>query len=198
MFLGAAGRGAWPATCRRWARELPRFSHFTEVAEGWKMTTLPIRIIALLALLVGLALGYQAWAKHQQALGYQAARAEYAIAAQQAAEVAALETQRRLELQKENDDAHQKQLAQIALDTTRADAAANGLRKQVAALLSASRAKHSTTEPGGAPASSAVDLLAVMFAESDSNAGILGAALDRSYAAGRLCEASYKSLTKPK
>ena len=42
------------------------------------MTTLPIRIIALLALLVGLALGYQAWAKHQQALGYQTARADYA------------------------------------------------------------------------------------------------------------------------
>ena len=161
------------------------------------MTTLPIRIIALLALLVGLVLGYQAWAKHQQALGYQAARAEYAIAAQQAAEVAALETQRRLELQKENDDAHQKQLAQIALDATRADAAANGLRKQVATLLAASRAKHPAVEPGSAPAGDAIGVLAELFSGADQTAGILGAALDRSYAAGKLCEASYQSLTKP-
>ena len=148
-----------------------------------------IRILAPLALLVALVFGYNAWAKHQQALGYQAARAEYAIAAQQAAEVAALETQRRLELQKENDDAHQKQLAQIALDATRADAAANGLRKQVATLLAASRAKHPAVEPGSAPASSAVDLLGRMFIQADSHAGELAAYADAARIAGNLCEA---------
>lgn len=36
------------------------------------------RILAILALLVGLALGYGAWAKHQQSLGYARAVAEYA------------------------------------------------------------------------------------------------------------------------
>ena len=155
------------------------------------------RIIAPLALLVALWLGYGAWAKHQQGLGYKKAVAEYAIASAQAAEVAATETQRRLDLQKENDDAHAKQLTKIALDATRADAAAVSLRKQVAALLTASRAKHPAVETGSAPASSAVDLLALMFAESDDRQGILGAALDRSYAAGNLCASQYDSLRKP-
>lgn len=154
------------------------------------------RALIILALLAALALGYGRWEKHHQLVGYQRAVAEYAAQAEQAAADAAKETQRRLARQKENDDAHAKQLEKLALDATAATAAAGRLRGQVAALLAASRTKHPATEPGGETTGSAVDLLAELLSESDSRTGELGAALDASYAAGRLCEAQYDALSR--
>lgn len=110
----------------------------------------------------------------------------------------ARETQRRLDRQKENDDAQAAQLARAARDLADSRISGQRLHQQSAALRAAIRgaAGDPTAGPGSAPAGDALDLFADLFSRADGRAGELAEALDRSHAAGLRCAADYDALTR--
>lgn len=110
----------------------------------------------------------------------------------------ARETQRRLDRQKENDDAQAAQLARAARDLADARTAGQRLHQQSEALRAAIRgaASDRAAGPGSAPAGDALDLFADLFGRADNRAGELAEALDRSHAAGLRCAADYNALTR--
>ncbi|KQM79806.1 DUF2514 family protein [Xylophilus sp. Leaf220] len=112
------------------------------------------------------------------------------------AEQNARETQRRLDRQKENDDAQAAQLARAARDLVDARTAGQRLHQQSEALRAAIRGAAGDPAAGSssAPAGDALDLFADLFSRADGRAGELAEALDRSYAAGLRCELDYISL----
>ncbi|OJA92156.1 DUF2514 family protein [Burkholderia ubonensis] len=82
-------------------------------------------------------------------------------------------------------------------DQARVDAAAasaaDGLRRQVAALVAGIR--RSATSAGGSPAGDALDLLADVLGRADARAGELATIADERGIAGQQCERSYDALT---
>jgi hypothetical protein len=85
-----------------------------------------------------------------------------------------------------------KERDQAVADAAAADGAADGLRKQVAALVE--RAKHSAVVAGGPATGDALDLLAYVFGRADARAGELASIADKRGVAGRQCERSYDAL----
>ena len=110
----------------------------------------------------------------------------------------AKETQRRITKQKENDDAQAAQIARSNADLVAAGAAADRLRQQSDSYRTAVRraAGNPPTGTSSTPASNAVDVFADLFGRADKTAGELGAALDRSYAAGVRCARDYDALSQ--
>ncbi|WGS46058.1 DUF2514 domain-containing protein [Burkholderia sp. JSH-S8] len=86
-----------------------------------------------------------------------------------------------------------KQRDQARADADAADAAADGLREQVARFVG--RAHDSAAPAGGAAAGSALDLLADVFGRTDEAAGEFARIADQRGIAGRQCEIDYDSLT---
>ncbi|KVC60489.1 hypothetical protein WI73_04530 [Burkholderia ubonensis] len=103
------------------------------------------------------------------------------------------EEQRRTVAQQENAEHAAKDRDQARADAAAAAFAADGLRKQVAALVAGARHPAATT--GGAPAGDALDLLADVFSRTDEAAGEFARIADQRGIAGRQCEIDYDSLT---
>ncbi|GGX11050.1 hypothetical protein GCM10007242_16350 [Pigmentiphaga litoralis] len=87
-------------------------------------------------------------------------------------------------------------IAVIQADAVRAAGERDRLRGQLAAFTASHRSAGAdpAAGAGGPPAADSLDLLAIMFSESDDTAGILASALDRSRDAGLTCERQYESL----
>ncbi|MCB0135980.1 MAG: DUF2514 family protein, partial [Caldilineaceae bacterium] len=87
----------------------------------------------------------------------------------------------------------QKRIDAARADARRAGAAADGLRRQLAAYLTTARAgsADASAAAAGPPAAGALDLLADLFQRADGRAGELAAFADASHAAGAACERAY-------
>lgn len=111
--------------------------------------------------------------------------------------IARKESLRRVEAQaKEAQNGQDRIDAAVAAATT-ADRGRERMRGELSAFVARNRggADHPAAASAGAPASTALDLLADLFTGADARAGELAKALDRSYAAGVTCERSYNTLT---
>ncbi|KVP78227.1 hypothetical protein WJ94_15205 [Burkholderia ubonensis] len=86
-----------------------------------------------------------------------------------------------------------KERDQARGDAAAAASAADGLRRQVAALVAGIR--RSATSAGGSSASDALDLLADVLGRADARAGELATIADERGIAGQQCEHSYDALT---
>ncbi|KWA14623.1 hypothetical protein WL26_09890 [Burkholderia cepacia] len=102
------------------------------------------------------------------------------------------EIRRRLAAQQEIASDAAKERDQAAADAAVADAAADGLRKQVAALVADVR--RAGASAGSASAGDALDLLADLFGRADERAGELAKIADERGIAGQQCERSYDAL----
>lgn len=160
--------------------------------------------LAILAVVASLVAGVCAWFVHvQRDIGRDEIRAEWNEdrAKQQAADLAqaqvnAKETQRRLERQKENQDAQD-----IELMAARRDAARNGddageLRAQLAETAQRWRDAFRDSTPGsfGAAAGDAIGVCADVLGRADRRASLLAAYADTARAAGLKCERDYDAL----
>lgn len=119
-------------------------------------------------------------------------------AAAQKAQLAAVnaartEEQRRTAAQSEIANEAARQRSAALGDAFAARAAADGLRKQVAALLS--RAQHPTAAAGSAPAGDPIGVLADVLESADERAGRLAEIADERGIAGQQCERDYDALT---
>ncbi|WP_080432113.1 DUF2514 family protein [Burkholderia ubonensis] len=103
------------------------------------------------------------------------------------------EEQRRTAAQQENAEHAAKDRDQARADAAAAASAADGLRKQVAALVAGARHPAATT--GGAPAGDALDLLADVLGRVDARAGELARIADERGIAGQQCQRDYEALT---
>ncbi len=106
------------------------------------------------------------------------------------------EEQRRTAAQSEIANEASKQRDAARADAATAASAADGLRKQVAALVS--RAGHSAPAAGSAPADDPIGVLADVLERADQRAGELAEYADRARIAGQQCERSYDALTTGK
>ncbi|RQR45603.1 MULTISPECIES: DUF2514 family protein [unclassified Burkholderia] len=102
------------------------------------------------------------------------------------------EFRRRLVAQQEIATDAAKERDQARTDAAVADGVANGLRKQVAALVADVR--HSSSTAGSPAAGDALDLLADLFGRVDERAGELAKIADERGIAGQHCERSYDAL----
>ncbi|UVE65258.1 DUF2514 domain-containing protein [Burkholderia pyrrocinia] len=102
------------------------------------------------------------------------------------------EIRRRLAAQQEIATDAAKERDQARADAAVADGAADGLRKQVAALVADVRRAGSSA--GGPAAGDALDLLADVFGRADERAGELAKIADERGIAGQQCERSYDAL----
>ncbi|VWC58302.1 gp23 [Burkholderia contaminans] len=102
------------------------------------------------------------------------------------------EFRRRLAAQQEIATDAAKERDRAAADAATADAAADGLRKQVAALVA--DARRASAFAGGPTAGDALDLLADVFGRADERAGELAKVADERGIAGQQCERSYDAL----
>ncbi|KVN86310.1 DUF2514 family protein [Burkholderia ubonensis] len=85
-----------------------------------------------------------------------------------------------------------KERDQARVDAAAAASAADGLRRQVAALVAGIR--RSATSAGGSSAGDALDLLADVLGRADARAGELATIADERGIAGQQCERSYDAL----
>ncbi|MDR6500301.1 hypothetical protein J2785_003457 [Burkholderia ambifaria] len=102
------------------------------------------------------------------------------------------EFDRRLAKQQEIATDAAKERDQAVADAAAADGAADGLRKQVAALIA--DARRAGASAGGPTAGGALDLLADVLGRTDDRAGELAKIADERGVAGRQCERSYDAL----
>ncbi|QTO17423.1 DUF2514 family protein [Burkholderia seminalis] len=102
------------------------------------------------------------------------------------------EFRRRLAAQQEIATNAAKERDRAAADAADADAAADGLRKQVSVLVADARRAGAAA---GSPATGdALDLLADVFGRADERAGELAKIADERGIAGQQCERSYDAL----
>jgi uncharacterized protein DUF2514 len=148
--------------------------------------------------------GYQV--HHQREIGRDEIRTEWSasISEQRAAALAqseanARETQRRLDRQKENQDAQDKQLALARDDARRNAADAERLRAQAAdaARRWSDALSNSPTGEQCAAAGAAILVQADVLGRIDRRAGELASYADAARAAGLKCVADYSALTPP-
>lgn len=165
----------------------------------------PGRWLLMLGLAGALALGYASWTHHQREIGREEVRAEWAAerAQQMAVDLAATnanskETLRRMERQQENQDAHDKELADARADAGRNLAAADKLREQNAATAKRWRdaLDHSPTGGECSAAGAAITVQADVLSRSDRVSSDLASYADAARAAGLKCERDYDALTR--
>ncbi|WP_175981459.1 DUF2514 family protein [Burkholderia sp. BCC1630] len=102
------------------------------------------------------------------------------------------EIRRRLAAQQEIATDAAKERDQARADAAVADGAADGLRRQVVALVADVR--RAGASAGSASAGDAFDLLADLFGRADERAGELAKIADERGIAGQQCERSYDAL----
>ena len=166
---------------------------------------IPVRLYIYAAVVVAALAGFWGFGRARYKAGEANVTAQW-TAQREADKTAALtvaannakETQRRITKQKENDDAQAAQIARSNADLAAAGAAANRLRQQADSYRTAIRRAtgNPATGTSSTPTGNAVDVFADLFGRADKTAGELGAALDRSYAAGLRCERDYDALSK--
>lgn len=120
-------------------------------------------------------------------------KADAATAQAKAVDAARVEGQRRIAAQSEIANEAAQQRSAALGDAFAARAAADGLRKQVAALLS--RAQHPAASAGSAPAGDPIGVLADVLESADERAGKLAEIADERGIAGQQCERDYDALT---
>lgn len=169
------------------------------------------KALLLLALVGVMVAGYQWWRDAVRDEGVVAGRAEVqkkwddaTLAHQHAvieeAHANAKETQRRLERQKENQDAQDKELA-----IARAAADRNGIAADELRVQNADAAKRWSATLGDSPtagdlaaAAQTIGVLADVSGRADRRAGVLASYAEAARAAGLKCERDYDALTAPK
>jgi hypothetical protein len=134
-------------------------------------------------------------AAHGHYAGVLAGIAAKTAAAEKAFRVA--ENKARSAIEKEANDGQAK-IDLARADARRADAAAAGLRQQLAHYrrAAARAAARPGAAPAGPPAADALDLLAQLFGRADDRAGELAAFADLAHAAGRTCERAYDAIER--
>lgn len=163
------------------------------------------RLLLILALVATAAAGVQSYRLQVERTAHAETKAtavkelaKQERAAREAVKAARDEEHRRTAAAQEIANETQSKLDVARADAGRANAAAAGLRAQLAAFTAAHRGGASqdtgTASPGPA-AGTALDLLADMFSRSDDVAGVLAEALDRSREAGTACERIYNAMT---
>lgn len=170
----------------------------------------PARWLLYLGLAAALVLGYLAWEHHIDARGdargaarvqaqWNAATIQQQQVDLRASEANAKETQRRLDRQKENQDAQDKQLAAARDAAGRNGADADRLRDQNATVAKQWRDALGYTATGGEcpAAGDAIGVLADVLGRADRRAGVLASVADAARAAGLKCERDYDALTAP-
>ncbi|HDR9063805.1 TPA: DUF2514 family protein [Burkholderia vietnamiensis] len=100
---------------------------------------------------------------------------------------------RRLAAQQEIATNAAKERDQARADAAVADGVADGLRKQIAALVG--NARRAGAAAGSPATDDALDLLADLFGRADERAGELAKIADERGIAGQQCERSYDALT---
>lgn len=126
-------------------------------------------------------------------------REQYAEAARKAeADARSEETRRQAIVDKEASDA-QARIAQLEADAASARDSAERLRAAVAAAVSGARKGAKPAEPSpGKPGADTLDVLSLVLARSDADAGELGLYADRLRSAGLACERAYSGLQPAK
>lgn len=166
----------------------------------------PTRWLLLAGIAAALAVGYAGWKHHQREIGRDEIRAEWAaeraqqVAVDHAATIAnAKETQRRMERQKENQDAQDEELAAARADAGRNLVAADQLRDQNAATAKRWRdaLNHPTAGSDCQAAGAAITVQADVLSRSDRASSDLASYADAARAAGLKCERDYDALSKP-
>lgn len=147
----------------------------------------------------GLALwgGIKAVTGHYIQRGVALEQAKNTKAALEDAQVAAKETQRRLDQQEENQRAHNAELAAARSAAARNGRAAEQLRHENAAIVQQWRGYLGDTAAVAecAPAGDAIGVLADVLGRADRRAGVLADYADAARAAGLKCERDYDALT---
>lgn len=168
---------------------------------------LPSRVAAELigiAIICAALIGGLTWfAHHERAIGrFQVqARWDASIVKQQADALAesqanAKETQRRLERQKENQDAYDAELARARADAASATDAAGRLRQRAEQLAAAARRAASNAAAGsvGSTAPDASGMLSDVLGKAVERSRLLAAYADAARRAGLQCERDYDAL----
>lgn len=140
------------------------------------------------------------WRKDAEIAGIEADRArerrDQVLAQVNAVDRARLEEQRRTAAQTEIANAAIQQAESARADARAADGTRRELLARAAALASAGRRP---ADPGavggGAPATSATDMLVDVLGRADARAGELAAYADAARLAGQACERSYDALS---
>lgn len=149
------------------------------------------------------ALALAAWdaARLQRAekRGAAAVRAEYTAAALREAQANAAESLRRLNKQKENQDAQDAALARARADAARAADDADRVRNQAAAAARdwSARLGDSPAASDSQAAGAAIGVCADVLGRAVAHARILASAADAARAAGLKCAADYDALSMP-
>jgi len=115
---------------------------------------------------------------------------------QLAAEVAAKETQRRVERQEDSNRETANRLAASADAVRRERLSAGRLRDELDAATAARRGADPAAVAHCASAEAAVDLRADLFGRADAAAGELAAYADAASIAGQQCERDFDALTR--
>lgn len=133
---------------------------------------------------------------HMQRAQLEAQHAEAARKAE--ADARAEETRRQAIVDKEASDA-QARIVQLEADAASARDSAERLRAAVAAAVSGARKGAKPAEPSpGKPGADTLDVLSLVLARSDADAGELGLYADRLRSAGLACERAYSGLQPAK
>lgn len=153
----------------------------------------PYRWLLAIGLVGALFLGYHAWAKHQQGIGYAKAQGEYQARELAAVQAARAEEQRRTQAVQEIAHETDAALARARADHAAAVGAGQRLRQQLAAAHAA--ACRAAPAGAGLPAAAAGDLLADVQRRLDEAADAIAQHADAASAAGAACQRSYEALT---
>ena len=159
------------------------------------LSTLEVKILAGLGLMVALLFGIWAYNSHQQSIGAAQAKADAAAQALAGERAARAESDRRaVAIQQEANHADQAASAARA-DADSARSAADRLRLRLAAAERSRSASDPSATSASAPAGAAVDLYADVLGRTLEAARLIGAFADASRIAGLACQQSYSSLT---
>lgn len=168
-------------------------------------------LVALLAAAVigGIVWAYDTWHDSIESTAYTAGdrtgaarvkaqwdedRAQAQAAAIEDARQKAAETKRRLERQKENDDAQQAQVALARADASRARAAADGLQLTASAYLDAAGCGGRVGDSAAECIRTAVARVLDVFGSCGNRVAELAATVDDARSRGQRCEADYDAL----
>ncbi|MCC2673279.1 MAG: hypothetical protein K0R58_226 [Ramlibacter sp.] len=121
-------------------------------------------------------------------------RARAQEAAAEDARSKAAETLRRLNKQKENDDAQARRLAKVAIDLAGLRAAADGLQLTAATYLDAAGCGGRSGDPAVACVRAAVENALDVFGRCSSRVAQLAGAVDDARDRGQRCEAEHDAL----
>lgn len=174
--------------------------NFLDIIPGGRL----VQAVLVAAVLGAIVAGVMWFAHAQREIGREEIRAEWNAAKLAQAQVdveasreAALESQRRVSMQQENQRAQNEELARVRAAAARADRLAGQLRRdnETAAEQWAARLADSPTRADLEAAGSAIRMCSELLGRARERARIVEAFADASRAAGLKCEWDYDALT---